>query len=298
MIKVTNNECENLARTVASKIRGTIAQDVGAPIPAYAVPRGGIPAAYLISKYISITLVDDISQAKIIIDDLIDSGSTRLACQEKNPKAAFFCLIDKRHDALYTNEWLVFPWEGSTEGSTEDIGTRLLEFIGEDPTREGLKETPARFIKAWQKWSEGYGQDPAKILKTFTDGAENCDEVVLVKDIPIYSHCEHHLAAIFGTAHIAYIPNGKIVGLSKLARVANCFARRLQVQERLTTQIADAIQKHLNPLGVAVVINARHFCMESRGVEKLGSSTTTSAMLGVFKEKDNAARMEFLELIK
>jgi GTP cyclohydrolase I len=175
----------------------------------------------------------------------------------------------------------------------EETIRRLLDMTGEDSTRGGLLETPARVVKAWQHWCGGYAMDPAKILKTFEDGAESCDEMVLVRDIPIYSHCEHHMAAIFGTCTIGYVPNGKIVGLSKLSRLADCFARRLQVQERMTTQIADALQEHLAPKGCGVRINARHLCMESRGVCQQGHSTLTTALRGVFKT-DEAARSEFL----
>jgi GTP cyclohydrolase I len=167
--------------------------------------------------------------------------------------------------------------------------------IGQDPSREGLSETPARVVKAWKHWCSGYDVDIAKLLKTFEDGAENYDEMVLVKDIPIYSKCEHHLADIFGTATIAYIPNGRVVGLSKLSRVADAFARRLQVQERLTTQIADALNEHLAPTGVGVIIKARHMCMESRGICQQGHHTVTSALRGVFKT-DPTARAEFLRL--
>jgi GTP cyclohydrolase I len=179
----------------------------------------------------------------------------------------------------------------------QEIAVKFLEHIGEDPTRGGLHETPKRMMKAWKFWTQGYDQDPADILKVFTDGAENCDELVIVKDIPIYSQCEHHLAPFFGTASIGYIPNGKIVGLSKLSRLADIFARRLQVQERLTNQIADAMEEHLNPLGIGVVINCRHMCMESRGVQRQGSSTITSAMRGALL--DNAStRQEFMGLIR
>lgn len=171
----------------------------------------------------------------------------------------------------------------------------LLTFIGEDPDREGLLETPARFIRAWNEWASGYNQDPMEILKTFVDGAEKCDEMVIVTNIPIISKCEHHLADITGWAHVGYIPNGKIVGLSKLARVADIFARRLQVQERLTNQIADAIQNGLEPKGVGVVIKAAHACMSSRGVSIQGSLTITSAMRGVLLSQP-AARAEFLSL--
>lgn len=180
--------------------------------------------------------------------------------------------------------------------SQEDIIRSLLVMIGEDPDREGLRDTPTRVVKAWQEWAQGYKIDPKGILKTFKDGAENCgDELVIVSNIPIVSKCEHHLADIMGTAHIGYIPNGKIVGLSKLARVADLFARRLQVQERLTNQIANAIVECLEPKGVAVTIRAAHACMSSRGVKVHGAITTTAAMRGVLLEKP-AARAEFLSL--
>lgn len=166
-----------------------------------------------------------------------------------------------------------------------DVVKDLLGYVvnGEDPAREGLLETPARVVKAWKHWTSGYSVDIAKLLKVFEDGAEGYDEMVVVKDIPIYSKCEHHLADIFGTATIAYIPNGRIVGLSKLSRLADAFARRLQVQERLTGQIADALVEHLGAIGVGVVIKARHMCMESRGLCQQGHHTVTFAYRGIIK---------------
>lgn len=172
----------------------------------------------------------------------------------------------------------------------------LLDCIpGEQANREGLIETPSRVARAWQEWTSGYGVDPATVLKQFEDGANGADELVIVHNIPIMSMCEHHLATISGVAHIGYIPNGKVVGLSKLARLAEIFMRRLQVQERLTNQIADALEQHLNPLGVGVLINAAHGCMSSRGVRIHGSSTTTSALRGVLKGEPSA-RAEFMQL--
>lgn len=173
----------------------------------------------------------------------------------------------------------------------------LLREIDPEPSRGGLLETPDRAAEAWRHWTSGYAEDPATLLKVFEDGAESYDEMVVVADIPVYSHCEHHLATIFGTAAVAYIPNGKIVGLSKINRVVDAFARRLQVQERLTAQIADAINNNLNPKGVAVMLNCRHMCMESRGIRQPGTYTLTSALRGVFKE-DAAARAEFFNLVK
>lgn len=179
----------------------------------------------------------------------------------------------------------------------EEAIKHLLEFIGEDPARGGLLETPARVAKAWDFWCSGYGQNPKDVLKTFEDGAEGVDEMVIVRNIPFYTHCEHHMAPFFGTCTIAYLPNKKIVGLSKLSRVLDIFARRLQVQERLGAQIADALVEHLDCLGCGVVITARHLCMESRGICKQGSDTRTSALRGLFKD-DPAVRNEFLQLAR
>lgn len=175
----------------------------------------------------------------------------------------------------------------------------LLEFIGENPDREGLQETPKRFLKAWQEyWGSGYGKDPKSIMKVFTDGAADYDEMVFVKNIKVLSHCEHHIAPIVGVAHVAYIPqHNKIIGLSKLNRLVDLFARRLQVQERLTSQIANALQEELDPLGVAVMITADHFCVKTRGIEDANSVTTTSKLVGIFKD-DLKARNEFLSLCK
>lgn len=179
--------------------------------------------------------------------------------------------------------------------SDEDIIRALLRTIGEDPNREGLIETPKRVIKAWHHWCQGYSLNPKDVLKTFEDGAEGVDEMVIVRDIQLYSHCEHHMAPFFGKAHVAYIPNKRIVGLSKLARVVDIFSQRLQVQERLTNQIADSIMEVLEPIGVGVIVEAQHFCMCSRGVNKQGSSTITSALRGAIREKPEA-RAEFMAL--
>ena len=172
--------------------------------------------------------------------------------------------------------------------------TSVLTTIGEDITREGILKTPARAAKAMQFLTHGYDLNPAEILKSamFKD---DYSQMVIVKDIEIYSLCEHHLLPFFGKAHIAYIPNGHIVGLSKIPRVADAFARRLQVQERLTTEILDCIQETLNPLGVAVVIECKHLCMSMRGIQKQNSVTTTSAFTGAFE--NDTTRAEFIRLI-
>ena len=171
----------------------------------------------------------------------------------------------------------------------------ILSLLGEDPEREGLIKTPERVAKAMSFVTKGYAQDPVEIINSATF-KEDYKHMVLVKDIELFSMCEHHMMPFVGKAHVAYIPNGRITGLSKIARVVECFARRLQVQERLTVQIRDCIQQALDPIGVAVVIEASHMCMQMRGVEKLGSSTTTSAFTGIFL-KDTRTREEFLTLI-
>jgi GTP cyclohydrolase I len=189
----------------------------------------------------------------------------------------------------------VYWWEGTEEKSIKDIVIRQLQFIGEDPTREGLLETPGRVIRSWSELYSGYKQDPATILKVFKDGA--CDEMVLLKNIEFYSTCEHHLLPFFGKAHIAYIPNGRVVGISKLARLLEVFARRLQIQERLGQQITETLMKELKPKGAACILEAQHFCMVSRGVQKQDSVMVTSSLKGVFLEKPEV-RAEFMGLIR
>jgi len=173
----------------------------------------------------------------------------------------------------------------------------LLTALVDNHGREGLVDTPARVAKAWAHWTSGYDADIASLMKVFEDGAEGCDQMVVRKNIPIYSHCEHHLAAIIGKCTIAYIPNGKVLGLSKLDRLADAFARRLQVQERMTNQIADALVEHLKPVGVGVWISARHLCVESRGVQNVDSETITTALRGCIKDEPSA-RAEFLALAR
>jgi GTP cyclohydrolase I len=178
----------------------------------------------------------------------------------------------------------------------EPIVRSLLAELGEDPDREGLKETPRRVAKAWKFLTQGYRLDPKEVLNNavFT---EDVDEMITIRDIEVYSMCEHHLLPFYGKAHVAYLPKGKIIGFSKIPRLVDIYARRLQVQERLTRQIADTIQDLLAPRGVAVVIEAAHLCMTMRGVEKQNSVAVTSAMLGGFRT-DRSSRMEFLNLIR
>ena len=186
------------------------------------------------------------------------------------------------------------PNDSTTEAIAQHV-TQLLQHLGEDPQREGLQRTPERVGKAMQFLTQGYQQDPEAILRSALF-EEDYRQMVVVKDIPFYSLCEHHMLPFFGKAHVAYIPNGKITGLSKVARVVDVFARRLQVQERMTTQIKECIQNTLNPLGVMVVIEAEHLCMQMRGVQKPGAITTTSDFTGAFNRPET--REEFMNLIR
>ena len=259
-------------------------QEYGKEDRFYGIPRGGQVIAGLTGR-----AVETPEEANIIIDDLYDSGTTHKKWKKKYPDKKFIFLFDKRKE--FKNTWLEFPWELSGEKEVEENVTRLLEFYGEDCNREGLKETPKRYIKFFKEFLN----PPEWNCTTFS--SEGYDEMIVQSNIPFYSLCEHHIAPFFGEGFIAYIPDKKIVGLSKLARTLETFSRRLQNQERITEQVATFLMEELEPLGVAVVLKAKHLCMEMRGVKKHNTFTTTSKMTGVFKTDINA-RQEFLNLIK
>ena len=181
-------------------------------------------------------------------------------------------------------------------GEVSEAVRTIIRWAGDDPNREGLLDTPRRVARAWREYTQGYAEDPSVHLKRTFEEVGGYDEIVILKDIPFQSHCEHHMAPIIGTASIAYLPRDKVVGISKLARVLHGFARRLQVQERLTAQVADTIWDHLQPKGVAVVIEATHACMTARGVNTPGVVMTTSRMMGTFRE-DERSRREVLALM-
>lgn len=183
-----------------------------------------------------------------------------------------------------------------SRAQAEDAVRVLLRWSGEDPQREGLLDTPKRVVKAYEDWFSGYGLDPEAYLARTFEEVEGYDELIVLRDIQFESHCEHHMAPIIGRAHVGYLPDGKVVGISKLARVVEAYARRFQVQEKMTAQIADCIQRALQPRGVGVVIEAAHECMTTRGVHKRGVSMVTSTMLGSFRE-DARTRAEFLQFI-
>lgn len=266
----------------------------------FGVPQGGTAPALLLCEAIDGVMVEDPKQANVIVDDLIDTGATMEGYSYLD--LCEVALFRKPHSPAdrYGNRrgieldgWLVFPWERN-EGAPVDNVTRLLEYIGEDPTREGLVDTPQRVVKALGEMTAGYGLDPSEILSTTFEA--DYDEMVVVSAIPFHSLCEHHMLPFSGHVTVAYIPEGRVVGLSKIPRVVQAFGRRLQIQEGMTSQIAEAINDNLAPLGVGVIVTAHHSCMSLRGVGSTGQMTT-STMLGAFR--DNAeARNELLMLHK
>lgn len=277
----------------------------GLPVTIYGIPRGGIHAAQemvrqaLPSRF-NWAICNKPEHATLIVDDIVDSGETRRKFSDLHPNTAFYALVDKNddEDRQWAGKWVKFPWEIDEDKGPEDNVRRIIQFIGDDPTREGLIETPARVVKAYREMFSGYqhsDEDVGKMLKVFTDGS--CKELVLVKGIEFTSWCEHHFLPVIGNASIAYIPNGKIVGLSKVARLLDVYSKRLQVQERLTQQITTALDTHLKPLGSACLIEARHSCMSCRGVMKQQSSMITSSLTGEFLEKPEV-RAEFMSLVR
>jgi len=264
----------------------------------YPVPRGGIYVAIMLQHLINAeeqidnwTIVESASEATIFVDDIIDTGSTMQYYERKYSHIPFFALVLKED-----NEWVSFPWERMTKdnGPVDNV-RRLLEYIGEDPKREGLVETPKRVIRSYETLFGGYKQKPEDVLKIFEDGA--CNEMVLLKDVEFTSFCEHHILPFFGKAHIAYIPDGRVIGISKLARILEIYARRLQIQERIGQQITDCLMKFLKPKGAACVLEAQHACMVCRGVQKQNSVMMTSSLTGVFLEHAQT-RSEFFSMIK
>lgn len=260
----------------------------------YGVPRGGTFAAMAVqAAYRSLVLVEDPEEADVFIDDVLDSGATFAHYRREYGDKPFLVLVNKHEESIVS--WVEFPWDRlhNDNGPQENI-RRILQYIGDDPKREGLLETPDRVVRSYAELFSGYKQNPEDVFKTFEDGA--CDEMVVLRNIELISHCEHHMIPFIGEAHIAYIPNGKVIGVSKLARLLEIYARRLQIQERLTQQITKALDDHLKPLGSACIIKAKHLCLCARGVGKQHSEMITSSMTGVFRD-NTAARQELLSLI-
>lgn len=304
MKNLNNLSWENIqcrAATVAEKIDEEVAGLHILSVKIYGIPRGGIYAAQAVQSFMEkgSYLVEEPSDDCIFIDDIIDTGSTRnnFISEYGHPCLPFYALVDKQgFDKVLKGTWVSFPWERMNKETapTENI-RRLIEYIGDDPDREGLKETPERVIRSYEKLFGGYKQRPVDVVKMFKD--DTCDEMVIIKDIDFYSTCEHHMLPFFGRAHIAYIPDGKIIGISKLIRILEIYTRRLNIQERVCQQVTETLQDILKPLGVACVLEAQHFCMTARGVEKQHTIMVTSSLTGVFKEKIET-RNEFMSIIK
>lgn len=291
IIELSWKEVHHLARKLANHIKQCVPTQIGVPMQIYGVPRGGIHVAQLLMSYGSnaFEIVESPALADVFVDDLVDSGATRAQCL-KEFNVGFYTLITGNEKDV----WYSFPWERmkGEQGPEENV-RRVLEYIGEDPNREGLLETPSRVVRSWGELFSGYKTDPATILKSFADGA--CDEMVVLRDVEFYSFCEHHMLPFFGKAHIGYLPNGRVVGISKLARLLDVYTRRLQIQERIGQQITDAIMEQLGAKGAGCILEAKHHCMTCRGVGKQNSVMMTSSLRGVFKDSA-LPRAEFLKM--
>ncbi|MBQ3349192.1 MAG: GTP cyclohydrolase I FolE [Thermoguttaceae bacterium] len=293
MKNITHEVYRQDIETVVQKIKAAGIQYSGA----YGIPRGGTYPASMIARLLNIEQVydpDKITPSTLIVDDLVDSGKT-LSSFPNNDKAAIY--VKNGHEDLCTyyalsvgDEWVVFPDEGIT--TVEDNCARILQYIGEDISREGLVETPARMKRAYDEIFAGYKMNPDDVCKTFVDGA--CKEPVMLKDCEYYSTCEHHFFPFFGKISIAYIPNGKVIGVSKLARLVDCFSKRMQIQERMTAQIAETIERLIQPAGVFVYCTGKHFCMTSRGVKKQEAEMITMSYRGAYS--DHTKREEILKI--
>lgn len=266
----------------------------------YGVPNGGMIASAFLKEAL---VTEDPTEATIILDDIVDSGETAAHYIGAYPRADFFALVDKKLKSPQSldvdeNTWVIFPWERDhPKGlmTVEHNIVRLLQYIGEDATREGLVDTPTRVIKSYEELFAGYSTNPKSLLTTFKD-TDEYDQIVLAKDIELFSMCEHHMLPFFGKAHVAYIPGNKVIGVSKLARILDMFARRLQIQERIGQQVTNFLMEELEPVGAACIIEASHLCMRMRGVRKQHSIMVTSSLTGAFKEKSEA-RNELMQLI-
>lgn len=304
MFEYTLKQFDSTVNTLLDQIQKYY--DLGNPhfVAVYGIPQGGIPLAIVLANILKIPLVTEFTfgQNILVVDDLIDSGTTikkynreAIAVLGHKPLSPLTSGIPLFTGGLLTQEWIHFWYEPPITVDPERLITRMLEYIGENPNRDGLLETPARVIKSFKRIYGGYKQDPVKVMKTFDE--KEHDEMVILKDITLHSTCEHHMLPFSGVAHIAYIPNGRVLGVSKLVRVLEIFSRRLQIQERICDQVTAALMEHLKPLGAACVISARHSCMTARGVEQQSSLMVTSSLKGVFLDKPEV-RAEFISMIK
>jgi len=304
MIKYGAAEFEEDVYILAKKIKESKIKVKGI----YGIPMGGVPVAVALSGELNLPLVDDPYKKKdiLVVDDLIDSGKTlsrytgifhtavlhkKAGCSDLKSSKKIF--ISK----LIPNEWIEYFWERN-KAPAEDSVIRMLQYIGEDSTRNGLLETPERVVKSWGELYAGYDQDPKTVFKVF-DEPEKFGGLVYLRNIEFQSMCEHHMLPFLGEALIAYIPDGPVIGVSKMARLLDIFARRLQIQERIGEQVTEALMNHLHPIGAACLIEAKHLCMVCRGVKKQNSIMGYNSLKGVFLESSSAgiaARSELMAL--
>lgn len=298
--EVTWLEFERLCKKLETKIRETIRQRKLTSV--HGIPVGGWFVAREIVKNFSCLDNTSESHKTLVVDDIVDSGETikpfvgfGFATASLFVKEGARVRPDIWVEEVPRDCWVKFPWESSRE--IEDSVRRIIEFIGENPNREGLVDTPKRVIKSWEEFCSGYRQDPKEILQESAKFTETnaYDQIIVLKDISLYSMCEHHMLPFYGKVDIGYLPEKSVVGVSKLIRMVNVFSRRLQIQERLTQDIANAINDVVKPRGVGVVIEAVHLCMMARGVKQAGAKMVTSAMYGSFLEEQN--KDEFMRLI-
>jgi GTP cyclohydrolase I len=265
----------------------------------YGIPTGGSLVALRLSKILDLLMVDcPIDGSTLVVDDIVDSGETLYEYRKYYTASLYYKPHSKVKPRAFVkiadnDVWVNFPYEEENRAG-EDIVRRMIQYVGEDCQREGLIDTPKRVVKAWEELFEGYTKDPKEILSVgFQEGS--CGEMVILKSSPFYSICEHHLLPFFGVISVGYLPNDKVVGISKLSRLVKVFSRRMQIQERMTSQIADTLMDVTKPKGVMVLVEAKHLCMAVRGIKESGSSMITSAIRGDFE--DEKVRQEFLSLI-
>jgi GTP cyclohydrolase I len=288
-IKIALDDFENLVHHFCARIDKTKFKYV------YGVPRGGILLAQAVAAKTGLKQVDTLDGINpknvLIVDDLIDSGKTK----EKYSNYTFEVLINKQTDSKYKGKWIEFFYE-KTEQDDTDLIIRMLERIGEDPKREGLADTPKRVIKMWNELFRGYDSNHKPNITTFENGKDGIKYDEMIVDTGTFvSHCEHHMVPFYGRYVFAYIPSKKIIGLSKVARLVDYYSARLQVQERLTSQIVEELEKEIKPKGIALYMEAEHMCKTMRGVKKRGLMKT-NCVRGVFRTKPEA-RSEFMKMI-
>ena len=253
----------------------------------WGIPRGGAVCAG-IARQVGLNIVETPESATVALDDVIDSGATSASVMARYGLPTL-ALVNKEVEGV--DSWVHFPWEETPDVDIGESVRRVIEYLGDDPRRDGIVGTPARVVKSWDVLFGGYNRDASTLLTWFED---DTDEMIISKDIRFFSTCEHHMLPFFGTAAIGYIPNGKVMGISKLSRVVDCYARKLQIQERLTRQIGELINPYVE--GVAVHVEAQHLCMMARGVSQQDSAMVTNYLTGPFRDKPEA-RAEFLGMV-